>query len=88
MRLKIGDKYNWINQPERLVYLGYNFSSNGRWHQFAEVAAPEKVWCECLKSDLINIEKTKAAPRKSVADVAKALDKFSLPEDQLFDHNT
>ena len=56
-----GEKYNWIGQPERLVYLGNNRSGNGHWHQFAKVESPDEVWCECLDSDLRGIELTKAA---------------------------
>jgi hypothetical protein len=50
-----GNKYNWVNQDERLVYLG----KSGCWHQFAKVEYPEIVWCEVLTSDLDNIEETK-----------------------------
>lgn len=57
-QLKVGKKYNWINQPERLIYLGNNWSSNGYWHQFAKVESPEIVWCEVLDSDLKRIEET------------------------------
>lgn len=57
--MEIGKKYNWINQPERLVYLGKNWSGNGHWHQFALVNEPEAVWCEVLDSDLKGIEETK-----------------------------
>lgn len=54
--LTIGNKYNWKNQSERLVYLGHNWSGNGYWHQFAKVESPNEVWCEVLNSDLLNIE--------------------------------
>jgi hypothetical protein len=54
----VGNKYNWKNQPERLVYLGYNFSGNGRWHQFAKVDKPSIVWCEVQTSDLQSFEET------------------------------
>ena len=57
--MEIGKKYNWINQIERLIYLGNNFSGNGYWHQFAKVETPNDVWCECLDSDLKGIEETK-----------------------------
>lgn len=57
--MEIGKKYNWKNQPQRLVYLGNNFSGNGYWHQFALVESPNKVWSECLDSDLKMIEETK-----------------------------
>lgn len=57
--MKLGGKYNWVNQPERLIYLGNNWSSNGYWHQFAKVESPEIVWCEVLDEDLNGIEETK-----------------------------
>jgi len=56
--LKKGEKYNWMNQKERLIYLGLNFSGNGFWHQFALVDSPTDIWCECQPSDLLNIEPT------------------------------
>ena len=56
--LKKGGKYNWRDQPERLVYLGNNWSGNGNWHQFALVSSPKDIWCECLDSDLRMIEET------------------------------
>ena len=56
--MKIGGKYNWKNQPERLIYLGRNWSGNGYWHQFEKVGEPGKVWCEVLDSDLHMIEET------------------------------
>ena len=52
--MKIGDKYNWKMQPERLIYLG----RKGAWHQFAEVEYPNIVWCEVLTSHLHMLEKT------------------------------
>jgi len=58
---KIGDNCNWKNQPERLIYLGFNYSGNGYWHQFAKIDNPKVVWCEVLPEDLkmleISIEK-------------------------------
>lgn len=56
INLVIGNKYNWTNQKERLVYLGTKMG----WHQFAEVERPEIVWCEVLDSDLNMIEATKS----------------------------
>lgn len=53
-----GEKYNFRNQPERLIYLGNNWSSNGYWHQFVKVDSPERVWAELLDSDLQMIEAT------------------------------
>ncbi len=61
--MNIGDKYNWINQSERLVYLGNNWSGNGYWHQFAKVESPDVVWCEILDSELKLIEATKSDER-------------------------
>jgi len=53
---KIGDNYNWKNQPERLVYLGFNHSGNGYWHQFSKIDNPKVVWCEVLPEDLKMLE--------------------------------
>ena len=50
----IGGKYNWVNQPERLVYIG----KNGYWHQFAKIESPTTVWCEVTSSDLSCFEET------------------------------
>lgn len=55
MKLIIGNKYNWKNQTERLVYLG----QEGNWHQFALVELPGMVWCELLTSSLKHLEETK-----------------------------
>ena len=52
--MKVGDKYNWKNQPERLVYVG----TYGMWYQFAKVENPAKVWCEVLERDLHMLEET------------------------------
>lgn len=49
-----GGCYNWINQPERLVYVG----KKGSWHQFKKIGDPREVWCELLDSDLHMIEET------------------------------
>lgn len=57
--MKIGGKYNFRWQPERLVYLGHNLSGNGKWHQFALVDKPDDVWCEIQTEDLHMIEETK-----------------------------
>ena len=53
---KIGDKCNWKNQPERLVYVG----KYGSWHQFSLVEEVGKVWCEVLEEDLHYIELTES----------------------------
>ena len=59
--MRVGGKYNWIGQPERLVYLGHNFSGNGYWHQFAKIESPHVVWCEVQSSQLEHFEETKGA---------------------------
>lgn len=60
----IGGRYNWKNQPERLKYIGYNWSGNGYWHQF-ELDGKHGVWCEVLDSDLHMLEETpQQAPKK------------------------
>jgi hypothetical protein len=63
--MRIGGKYNWIGQAERLVYVGHNWSGNGRWHQFEKVEAPGTVWCEVLTSDLHMIEETQPEEENS-----------------------
>lgn len=52
--LKIGDRYNFKYQPERLIYIG----TYGPWHQFVKVERPSSVWSEILESDLKMIEET------------------------------
>jgi hypothetical protein len=69
--LKFNGKYNFINQSERLIYLGCNRSGNGYWHQFAKVEDPEVVWAEMLDSDLANIEETVAEPAAEKCDVGR-----------------
>ncbi len=58
-QFKIGGRYNWKGQPERLIYIGYNWSGNGYWHQFTKVEKPGVVWCEVLPADLSMLEETK-----------------------------
>ena len=59
----IGGFYNWIDQPERLVYMGAErYSGDPRnWHQFAKVETPHMCWSEVLTSDLASFEETKGA---------------------------
>ena len=59
MQLVRRGKYNWIGQPERLIYLGKKFSGNGYWHQFALVENPREVWCEVKGDQLEHFEETK-----------------------------
>lgn len=58
--MKIGGKYNWKSQPDRLIYLGRNWSGNGYWHQFKKIGDPRPVWCEVLGSDLHMLEETRS----------------------------
>lgn len=53
-----GNRYNWKNQPERLIYMGVEVS-NGPWHQFAKVGNPHVCWCEVRAEDLRMFEETK-----------------------------
>lgn len=46
--LIVDGRYNWVDQPERLIYLG----KQGSWHQFAKVDSPELVWCEVIDTDI------------------------------------
>ena len=61
--LKVGGRYNWKNQPERLVYLGKHQDHPycRGWFQFAKIEAPNKVWCEVRQEDLDLFEATPAA---------------------------
>lgn len=52
--MKIGGKYKWKFQSDRLIYLG----QSGLWHQFKRIGDPRAVWCEVLTEDLPNIEET------------------------------
>jgi hypothetical protein len=58
--MKRGGHYNWKGQPDRLIYLGKNWSGNGYWHQFAKIGDPRPVWCEVLDTDLDMLEETAA----------------------------
>lgn len=49
-----GDEYNFVNQPERLKYIG----KKGSWHQF-EKMGEWGVWREVLDENLYLIEKTR-----------------------------
>jgi hypothetical protein len=66
--LKIGRRYNWKNQTERLIYTGMCEPRNGRWHQFEKVDEPGKVWCEVLTADLHMLEETPPASGVGLAD--------------------
>lgn len=58
--MKIGGRYNWKGQAERLSYMGcrrYPGDSRG-WHQFEKIDCPGIVWCEVLEADLPMLEET------------------------------
>lgn len=73
--LIIGEKYNWKYQPERLIYIGYNHSGNGNWHQFAKVETPKEIWCECLDADLVGIIRTEGVSSEREALVLQVYQK-------------
>ena len=48
-------KYEGVEPPMELKYVGFNWSGNGHWHQFERVGQ-SGVYCELLDSDLWMIE--------------------------------
>lgn len=62
--MKRGGRYNWKGQPDRLVYLGRNWSGNGYWHQFRKIGDPRPVWCEVVDADLHLMEETACGCRE------------------------
>lgn len=52
--LKVGGRYNFKHQLERLIYMG----QAGNWYQFRKVDKPE-IWAEILETDLHLIEETR-----------------------------
>ena len=73
LEFKKGGRYNWVNQKERLIYLGHNWSGNGYWHQFALVEEPNKVWCEVQDEQLNSFEATPEEKGKGI--IPKGLQK-------------
>jgi len=65
--LRVGDKYNWRSQPERLAYMGVRrYPGDPRnWHQFEKVGELGVVWCEVLDEDLSHFEETQPASLKA-----------------------
>lgn len=57
--LKLGGRYNWIGQPERLVFMGRKLYPDGYWYQFAKVEAPDVCWSEVRIEQLAQFEETK-----------------------------
>lgn len=62
--MKRGGRYNWKGQPDRLIYLGRNWSGNGYWHQFQKIGDPRPVWCEVVDADLHMLEETACGCRE------------------------
>jgi hypothetical protein len=58
MILVRGGEYNFKNQPERLKYIGKNWSGNGFWHQFEKIGI-QGVWCEITDAELHMIEESR-----------------------------
>lgn len=52
--LKVGAKYNFRYQHDKLIYLG----KKGAWHQFKKIGDPRPVWAEIPTDDLYMIEET------------------------------
>ncbi len=52
--MRIGGRYNWRGQSDRLIYLG----KKGSWHQFKKIGDARAIWCEVLDQDLHMIEET------------------------------
>lgn len=79
LHMEIGGRYNWRGQPERLIYLGRNWSGNGYWQQFALVNEPDVVWCEVTDGDLDHFERTTVEIELNVPGVERdrGLDKHS-----------
>jgi hypothetical protein len=73
--LKIGGRYNWINQPERLVYIGTHKDHHAcrGWFQFAKVTEFPKVWCEVRAEDLARFEETKEPTPQCSPEAEQAL---------------
>lgn len=62
--MKVGGRYNWRGQPDRLVYLG----KKGVWHQFKKLGDPRDVWCEVLTEDLRRLEETPTCVKVKVSE--------------------
>lgn len=55
----IGNNYKFIGQDDELLYVGFNLSGNGYWHQFEKTDNYGVVWSELQGSDLNLIEEVK-----------------------------
>jgi hypothetical protein len=70
--LEIGGRYNWRNQPERLIYMGSRLYPDGLWYQFAKVEAPNVCWSEVRSEDLNSFEATDAPTAGFLKKAARA----------------
>ena len=75
--MKRGDKYNFRDQPERLVYM----EKRDNWHRFGLVQTPNTVWVEVLDSDLHLLERTEGKTGKSIAQTKMLEMSLTLYED-------
>jgi hypothetical protein len=81
-QLEIDGRYNFEHDSTQLIYLGYNYSGNGHWHQFAKVGTCD-VWAEVLDSELYMIVQTEKCieaevKRKVSKNKAKSLRKKGI----------
>ena len=69
-----GGHYNWIGQPERLVYMGTTRYPGDRrtWHRFAKVTAPNVCYSEVLTSELVMLEETKGSQMTTTPTIGAA----------------
>jgi hypothetical protein len=57
-----GNQYRGkYGEQHPLVYLGYNWSGNGYWHQFEKADEPGVIWCEVLTGALHMLEEIPAS---------------------------
>ena len=54
-----GARCNWIDHPERLVFMGRKLYPDGMWYQFAKVETPDTCWSEVRVHQLVDFEFTK-----------------------------
>ena len=54
-----GRHYRWKSDAvNTMVYMGFNWSGNGYWHQFERISQPGVIWCEITSRELEMIEET------------------------------
>lgn len=69
-----GRHYNWIGQPERLVYMGTTRYPGDRrtWHKFAKVTTPNVCYSEVLTSELVMLEETEGSQMTTTPTIGAA----------------